>query len=112
MKIYKLTFILIAAFSINAKAQQGNEELLNLLIQKNIIKQSDADSLRAENAIKAQTDKEKHSKFPILASKQFTLNGYTQIRFLSQQEKGKPHGFDIRRAYLDLKGIVNEHWDY
>lgn len=107
-------FLSIAAFlfAIAAKAQQGNEELINLLIQKNIIKQSDADSLRAENAIKAQTDKEKQNKFPVLASKQFTLNGYTQIRFLSQQEKGKPDALDIRRAYVDLKGIINEYWNY
>ena len=112
MKIYTISFLLIIGFILNTKAQQGNEELINLLIQKNIIKQSDADSLRAELAIKAQTDKEKQNKFPLLTSKQFTLNGYTQIRFLSQQEKGKPDAFDIRRAYLDLKGLVNEHWDY
>lgn len=110
----KLYILLLGAyfpFSVTLKAQPVTEELLNLLIQKQVISQSDADSLRAENAIKAQSENEKKAKFQLLAGKPLTLNGYTQVRFISQQEADKMDGLDIRRARLDFKGVINEHWD-
>lgn len=114
MKINKFNIIIISTlllFSFYGKAQQNTEELINLLIQKQIISQSDADSLRAENAIKAQSDKEKQTKFQLFAGKPITLSGYTQVRFQSQQEALKPDYLDIRRARLDFKAQINEHFD-
>ena len=112
MKTKHILFAFAAVITLAVNAQQSNEELINLLIQKNVISQNDADSLRAENAIKGQQEKEKQNKFSLFSSKQLTLNGYTQIRFLSLQEAGKPDAIDIRRARLDLKGVINPHWDY
>lgn len=49
----------VSASLFEAKAQTS-EEVLNLMINKGVISQSDADSLRAEAAIKAQeTPKDK-----------------------------------------------------
>lgn len=110
-KFYTIIISAILAFSIKGKAQQSTEELINLLIQKQIISQTDADSLRAENAIKAQAEKEHQTKFNLFAGKPISVSGYTQVRFLSQQEAGKPDGLDIRRARLDFRGQINEHWD-
>ena len=111
MKIYiPVLSIAVFMFTTNAHAQQTTEELISLLVQKKVITQTDADSLRAENAIKAQNEKEKQSRFQLFAGKPITLNGNTQIRFLSQQEAFKPDGFDVRRARLDFKGAINEHW--
>jgi len=109
------TFIGIAFFAlVSAKvnAQQTSEEMINLLISKNVITQQEADSVRAVIAIKAQDDKAKQKKFNITSGKALTLNGYTQVRFQSLQEPTKKDGFDIRRARLDLKGAITEKWDY
>ncbi|WP_423148317.1 porin [Rubrolithibacter danxiaensis] len=95
-----------------SKAQQQNEDLLNLLIQKGTLTQEEADSLRAEWALKAQDQKEKQTKFNLSTSKALQLSGYIQGRYQVQDEKGKIDGFDIRRARLDLRGTISEHWDY
>ncbi|MFZ4705122.1 MAG: porin [Bacteroidales bacterium] len=107
-----ISMIFLALFSTNAKAQQTSEEMINLLISKNVITQLEADSVRAVIAIKAQDDKAKLKKFNITSGKVFTINGYTQLRFQSLQESGKKDGFDVRRARLDFKGIISEKWDY
>lgn len=104
--------LLLVLSGVKATSQQVSDEMLNLLINKGVIAQNDADSLRAVLAIKAQDEKAKQKKFPIATSKAFTLNGYLQARFQSQQEAGKKDGFDIRRARLDLKGAISPKWDY
>jgi phosphate-selective porin OprO/OprP len=75
-----------------------------LLIQKNVVSQKDADSIRAEAAIAAQANLAKVKSFPVNAGKKIQLSGYTQIRYQVLEEAGKPDGFDIRRARVDLKG--------
>jgi len=104
--------LLLTLVCSRSNAQQSSEDLINLLINKHVIMQNDADSLRAVIAIKAQEDKAKQKKFPIISGKALTLNGYAQARFQSQQEAGKKDGFDIRRARLDFKGAISEKWDY
>src|SRR5690349_17545054 len=110
-KLYILPVSILLVVSNYGISQQTTEELINLLVSRQIISQSDADSLRAENAIKAQADNEKRTKFQLSSGKPLTLNGFLQARFLSQQEAGKPDNLDIRRARLDFKAIVNEHFD-
>lgn len=104
--------MLLALLCLNAKAQQTSEEMIHLLISKNVITQLEADSVRAVIAIKAQDDKAKQKKFNLTSGRALTLNGYAQVRFQSLQEPGKKDGFDIRRARLDLKGAIAEKWDY
>lgn len=101
--------LFIAVF--NAKAQ-NNDDMLNLLINKNLIRQEEADSIRAEAAIKAQEQKEKQKSFAVNARRAIQISGYTQLRFQSLQEAGKPDGLDIRRARLDFRGNVTPVWEY
>ncbi|MDB5111111.1 MAG: hypothetical protein JWR67_2225, partial [Mucilaginibacter sp.] len=54
--IYLKTIALVSIFilsAIVAKAQQ-NDDLLNVLIKKNVISQQEADSLRSDQALKEQ----------------------------------------------------------
>lgn len=106
-------FILLAlgAFIVKANAQ-STDDVLNILIQKKVIAQKEADSLRAEAAIAAQANLDKVKAFPINAGKKLTLAGYTQVRYQALEETGKPDGFDIRRARLDVKGIISPYWSY
>lgn len=109
-KLLFLTLISIA-FVLESKAQ-STDDILNVLIQKNLIAQKDADSLRAEAAIAAQANLAKIKVFPVNAGKKITVAGYTQIRYQALEETGKIDGFDIRRARLDVKGNISPYWGY
>ncbi|MCW3083916.1 MAG: hypothetical protein JWP12_1282 [Bacteroidetes bacterium] len=109
----KSLLILFILFSFSAKNfAQNSDDVLNLLIQKKLITETEADSLRADNALKQQEQKEKQKFFQILANKQIQIGGYTQLRYQSFQEAGKPDGFDVRLARLDIKGNINPYWEY
>ena len=107
---------LILAITISLVAlagySQSTNDILNLLIENKTITQTQADSIRADAAIKQQEIDAKKKSFPIGASKAIQLSGYTHIRFQDLQEKGKPDAIDIRRARLDLKGTINPYWGY
>ncbi len=110
----KKTFFLIAILAglVSIAKSQSTDDVLNLLVQKNLISQKDADSIRAEAAIGAQANLAKVKSFPINAGKKITIAGYTQVRYQSFEEKGKTDGFDIRRARLDVKGNISPYWSY
>lgn len=112
MNTKKLLFILISVFTIGISSAQTSDDVLNLLIQKGLVKQNDADSIRAEYALNQQTIKEKQKTFNVLSSRNLSIGGYTQVRYQSLQEKGKPDGFDVRRARLDFKGNFSPEWEY
>ena len=112
MKTKKLLLILIAFFTISITFSQSSDDVLNLLIQKGLVKQNDADSIRADYAIKQQDVKEKQKSFNVLSSRYITVGGYIQLRYQNLQEANKPDGFDIRRARLDLRGEFLPEWEY
>ncbi|HEY3372653.1 MAG TPA: porin [Prolixibacteraceae bacterium] len=110
----KKTIVIIFAlgvFILNAYSQ-STDDVLNILVQKKLIAQKEADSLRAEAAIAAQANLSKLKAFPVNASKKIILAGYTQVRYQALEETGKIDGFDIRRARLDVKGSILPYWAY
>jgi phosphate-selective porin OprO and OprP len=112
MKTKKILLLAITLFTVGITSAQSTDDVLNLLIQKGLVKQSDADSIRADYAIKQQEVKEKQKLFNVLSSRNINIGGYTQVRYQSLQEPGKADGFDIRRARLDLKGNFSPEWEY
>lgn len=104
--LWTLCLLALAAHS------QSTDDILNILVQKKLIQQTDADSIRAEAAIAAQGNLSKIKAFPVNASKKLTLAAYTQVRYQALEETGKPDGFDIRRARLDVKGNISPYWGY
>lgn len=112
MNTKKTILLLIAFFTISINSAQTSDDVLNLLIQKGLVKQNDADSIRADFALKQQETKEKQKTFNVLSGRNLTIGGYTQVRYQSLQEPGKTDGFDIRRARFDLKGNFSPEWEY
>ena len=112
MKTKKILFLIIVFFTIGIATAQSSDDVLNLLIQKGLVKQNDADSIRADYAFKQQEVKEKQKLFNVLSSRNINIGGYTQVRYQSLQEPGKADGFDIRRARLDIKGNFSAEWEY
>lgn len=111
MKKSIFLFLVLFVFVLSSRAQ-STDDVLNVLIQKKLITQKDADSLRAEAAIASQANLAKIKSFPLNATKKITLAGYTQIRYQALEETGKIDGFDIRRARLDFKGTLSPYWGY
>ena len=107
-----LFIILIWGGLIFTAKSQSTDDVLNLLVQKNVVSQKDADSIRAEAAIAAQANLAKIKAFPINAGKKITIAGYTQVRYQALEETGKIDGIDIRRARLDVKGTISPYWSY
>ncbi len=95
-------FLLFAAISrVNA---QTTNDVLNLLVTNKTITQEQADSIRADAAIKQQEADANKKSFFVNAARQLKLSGYTQMRYQALDEPRKKDGFDIRRARLDLTG--------
>jgi len=111
MKKLFFLIVVLGGFVITAKSQ-STDDVLNLLIQKKVVSQKDADSLRAEAAIAAQANLAKVKAFPLNAGKKLQILGYTQVRYQGIEQAGAIDGFDIRRARLDIKGIISPYWSY
>jgi phosphate-selective porin OprO and OprP len=91
---------------------QSTNDILELLIKNKSITQAQADSIRAEAAIKQQDLDANKKSFFITTNRMMQLSGYTQIRYQNQDAKGAIDGFDIRRARLDLKGDLTPYFSY
>jgi phosphate-selective porin OprO/OprP len=115
MKLKNLIAIIILVLSASIVKAQSPDDILNILIKKGTITQQDADSIRAEAAIKKQEAIAKEKAFPVSAGgKLFQISGYTQVRYqYFQNQKLTPaSGFDIRRARLDFTGSFDPKWSY
>jgi len=110
MKKYAL--ILISFVIVQAGYSQTTNDILNVLVQRKLVSQLEADSLRADAAIKQQESDAKKKSFQVTAGKNIQLAGYTQVRYQNLEEAGKKSGFDIRRARLDVKGNFSPYFGY
>lgn len=108
--------LILATIAMLLLVKSGNSQttndILNILVQRKLVTQEEADSLRADAAIKQQDADTKRKSFPVTAGKNISLSGYTQVRYQNLEEAGKRSGFDIRRARLDAKGIVSPYFGY
>jgi hypothetical protein len=113
-KNYLLIFVLFLNL-INGGlkiSSQTTNDILELLIRNGTIKVEEADSIRAEAAIKEQEAAAKKKSFNLTSGKAIQLSAYTQVRYQLLEEDGKIDGFDIRRAYIDLKGNLTPYFGY
>jgi phosphate-selective porin OprO and OprP len=107
--LFSLTIFLIF---IAESFSQSSNDVLNLLISNGGITQQQADSVRAESAIKQQEIDANKKSFQVSAARQIQILGYTQIRYQALTEKGKKDGFDIRKARVDLTGNLTPFLSY
>jgi phosphate-selective porin OprO and OprP len=108
----KKIFIILFLAAISKVNAQTTNDVLNLLVSNKSITQEQADSIRADAAIKQQeTDASKKSFF-VNAARQLKLSGYTQTRYQALDEPNKKDGFDIRRARLDLTGNFTPYFSF
>jgi phosphate-selective porin OprO/OprP len=97
-------FIILLLAAISKVDAQTTNDVLNLLVSNKSITQEQADSIRADAAIKQQETDANKKTFFVNAAQQIKISGYTQVRYQALDEPNKKDGFDIRRARLDLAG--------
>lgn len=107
--LFSLSFFLLI---IAETYSQSSNDILNLMILNKTISQQQADSLRADAAIKQQQVDANKKSFLVSAARQIQISGYTQLRYQNLEEKGKKDGFDIRRARIDLNGNFTPYLSY
>lgn len=110
-KLLIIVLILQTLSVVKLRAQSTND-LLNLMMANKTITAEQADSLRAEAAIKQQEADANKKSFFVNAARSMKLSGYSQVRFQQFDETGKINGTDIRRARLSLQGDVTPYWSY
>jgi len=103
-------FILSIVYSLGYA--QSTNDILNILVENKTIAAEQADSLRAEAAIKQQAEEEKRKSFQTTATKPMQFSGYIDVRYRNLDASGSIDGFDLRRAYFDVKGKVSPSWNY
>ncbi len=109
----KQTLVIILLFiSIILTHAQSTNDILDLLIKNGTIKAEDADSVRAEAAIKQQEADARKKLFAVTSGKSIQISAYTQVRYQILEQENKVDGFDIRRAYFDIKGNLTPYFGY
>lgn len=108
-RIVLVLTLLIATFSAQA---QHTDDLLNLLIKNHLVSQQDADSLRAELALKEQQKRDKENQHGLTIGRALQVSGLIQARYQAFQQSNVNDAFDLHRARLDVKGNILSHWDY
>ena len=117
MKPFYLKYLFLIALLISlfaARAQQ-NDDLLNVLVKKNVLSQHEADSLRADAAVKQQKkrDGEIANQHSItIGTRALLLSGLVQTEYEGFQQSTKTNTFLLHRARLDVKGNITDDWSY
>jgi Alginate export len=100
MNTKKILYIVISFFTIGISSAQTSDDVLNLLIQKGLVKQHDADSIRADYAIKHQEKpKDKTLLVDLQIKNRFEFrNGYGSLL----DETTVPAAFVNQRSRLNF----------
>lgn len=100
MNTKKSLYIVITFFTIGISSAQTSDDVLNLLIQKGLVKQNDADSVRADYAIKQQEKpKDKTVLVDLQIKNRFEVrNGYGSL----PDQNTVPAAFVNQRSRLNF----------
>jgi phosphate-selective porin OprO/OprP len=97
-------------FASTTQAQQNND-LINILLKKNIINQKEADSLRAEQAAN-DTAKKQNQHGITIGSRALQISGLIQTEYEGFESPTAYNTFLVHRARLDIKGNIDDQWSY
>lgn len=110
---YLSVFLIVLSLAGFAYAEEArpvvDELLIDRLVEKGVLNQEEAASIRADAAIKAQKAAAGKKKFNIESKTKIDLGGYVQAQYVN--DDSAKDEFKVRRARLNLKGnISNVGW--
>lgn len=109
MKFFALSiglFVSLFILTPSWATEPGYDRLLDLLVEKGSVSKEEAASLRAEEAVREQEQKDNRKEIPVIANSKLKLGGYAQIRY--RNDESIKDTFDVRRARLDLRAVPTE----
>lgn len=112
MKFFALSiglFVSLFILTPSWAAEPGYDRLLDLLVEKGSVSKDEAASLRAQEALREQEEKDNRKEFQVIANSRLKLGGYAQIRY--RNDESIKDTFDVRRARLDLRAAPTERLD-
>lgn len=115
MKRHQFSFALLLPliFLTTALKAQQTDDLINILLKKQVITKPEADSLRAEQALKDQKRREAENQHHItVGSGALEISGLVQARYQGYGKQSTNNSFDLHRARLDAKGNLTSKWSY
>jgi phosphate-selective porin OprO/OprP len=113
--LFRSLLLIVLLFSAFASQAQQANDLLNVLVKKGLITEHEADSLRADAAIKEQRqkDQDKANQHGVyIGSRALQISGLVQTEYEGFQQKTVNNTFLLHRARLDVKGDINDNWSY
>src|SRR5580698_7096307 len=106
-KIYLKKLLILFAFLLPTLVVRAQtDDLLNVLIKKNVITQQEADSLRADAALKEQAKKDRDKKNQhgiTIGSRALQISGLIQTEYEGFAQSTVNNTFLLHRARLDVK---------
>ncbi len=111
MKSFRtLTILLLSITTLygNLSQAQQHDNLINLLLKKNLITPKEADSLKKEATTNGQKDKQGIT----IGNNALQLGGLLQTEYQGFEQTNIPNTFLLHRARLILKGVISDNWSY
>lgn len=109
--IFALLFCIVSTMGY---AQDSNNELLKKLVEKNILTQSEADSLRTEPSIKQKSsfDQTVEKVRDAFNTPYMRFGGYGLMMYKYSDVSNVKHNLDARVAFLHMQGQIFNNFKY
>lgn len=114
-KGYAIGWIFVFVFMCavcSCAVESDVDMLLNLLVEKQVLTEADAEGFRTDLQKAKQEEKKKQSDFQVSTGRDVKFSGYTQPRYRIRNGSSSIDTFDIRRARLDIRGMLTSRYDY
>jgi phosphate-selective porin OprO/OprP len=109
--VVAISLLFTLLFSAFTSQAQQNDDLLNILLKKKVITQKEADSIRAQEVAKDSAKKQNQHGITI-GSRALQISGLVQTEYEGFQAPAATNTFLLHRARLDVKGDINDNWNY
>lgn len=103
----------IALFTLTAQAAVDSTDILiKALIEKQVITEDEAASVRAEIANLRQDEEATRKSSPVTAKRPLRISGYGQVRYSYADDVAQNTGFEVKRLRLIFAGDATPVVDY
>ncbi len=104
--------LVLLASSLAFGAVDSVDILIKALVDKGIITEDDAASVRAEIATLRQDEEATRKSYPVNSKQPVKISGYLQERYTQSSEAGTKPSFEARRVRLALAGDATPNLDF
>lgn len=112
MLISLLITLSFVVSNVTFAATNENDILIKLLVEKKIITQDEADSIKAQVAAIAKDEASKKTSVAVTSKVPVKISGYVQERYSQSPQSGYNDTLEVKRARLSLTGDATSKLDF